>query len=285
VGSALVPFLAGQGHVIKRLIRTQNPKREEFSWNPPEKGPDPASLEVSDAVVHLAGEAIACRWTDKKKKDIRDSRCKGTHVLVESLMRMKNPIKVLVSASAIGYYGNHGTEVIREDSDPGHDFLADVCRGWESATEPATQKGIRVVNLRLGVIMSQQGGALAKMLLPFKMGLGGRIADGQQYMSWIAVDDVLDIIQFSLTHDSMRGPVNTVAPKPVTNEKFTKTLGHVLHRPTLFPMPALAARLAFGEMADAILIGGLRVEPAKLAQYGYSFRYPNLEEALRHYLR
>ncbi len=284
VGSALIPFLEKAGHTIKRLVRAGRAEYGEISWTPPGQGPNPASLEGIEAVIHLAGETIAARWTEKKKQAIRDSRVKGTRALVASLLQMKIAPKVLICASAIGYYGNHDAEVLREDARPGEDFLANVCREWEAATEPASPKGIRVVNLRFGVILSPQGGALGKMLLPFKLGLGGRIASGRQYMSWIALEDVLGIIQWSLTKESVRGPVNVVSPKPVTNDEFTRTLGRALKRPTLFPMPAFAARLAFGEMGDALLVGGVRVEPFKLVQSGYAFHYPDLEGALCHLL-
>jgi uncharacterized protein len=281
VGTAAVPFLERQGHRVVRLVRTKNAGEKTVFWNPPGQGPDPAALEGVDAVVHLAGETIAARWTDKKKQAIRESRVEATRLLEESLSKMNHPPKVLISASAIGYYGNHDAEVLRETDPPGSDFLADVCRGWEAAAETASQKGIRVVRLRFGIILSTRGGALGKMLFPFRLGLGGRVADGRQYMSWVTLEDILHIIQFVLTQDALRGPVNAVAPTPVTNEEFTRALGRALRRPTPFPMPAFAARLAFGEMADALLIGGLRVQPAELLQNGYVFRYPDLERALR----
>ncbi len=284
VGKSLIPFLKTQGHQVKRLVRSLNVEPGEISWNPPHQGPDPSALEGIEAVIHLAGESIASRWTDRKKQAIRESRVKGTQALVQALVRMKNPPKVLITASAVGYYGNHSGQALGEDHAPGRDFLAEVCREWEAAAAPAHQKGIRTVPLRFGIILSPQGGALGKMLLPFKLGLGGKVASGQQGMSWIALDDVLGIIQWVLTQESLRGPVNTVAPNPVTNEEFTNTLGRVLKRPTLFPMPAFAARLALGEMADALLIGGARIEPAQLLQSGYPFRYPDLEGALRHLL-
>jgi uncharacterized protein (TIGR01777 family) len=285
VGSALIPILEAQGHSIMRLVRFNNKSSADVSWTPPDQGPNPETLEGVDAVIHLAGESIASRWTEKKKQAIRDSRVKGTRAIVTSLLGMKNPPKLLITASAIGYYGNHNDEILRENAVPGHDFLANVCRDWETATDAAAERGIRTMNLRFGVILSAKGGALAKMLPPFKLGLGGRIATGRQYMSWIALEDVLGVISWALTHESLRGPVNTVAPNPVTNQEFTKTLGKVLKRPTLFPMPEFAARLAFGEMGEALLIGGLRVEPTKLRQSGYPFQYPDLETSLRHLLR
>jgi uncharacterized protein (TIGR01777 family) len=235
--------------------------------------------------VHLAGENIASgRWTAEKKARIRDSRVNGTRRLSEALAQLSVPPKVLVSASAVGYYGNRGDEILREDSPSGSGFLAGVCRAWEAATEPATQKGIRTVILRNGVALSPNGGILAKILLPFKMGAGGVVGGGKQYLSWIALDDMVEAIHHVLITGSMQGPVNIVAPYPVTNQEFTKTLGHVLGRPTLVPVPAFAARLAFGEMADELLLASARVEPSRLLATGYTFRYPDLEGALRHLL-
>jgi uncharacterized protein (TIGR01777 family) len=257
----------------------------EVPWDPAARSIATPGLEGLDAVVHLAGESIASgRWTAEKKARIRNSRVQGTQVLCEAFGQLARPPQVLVSASAIGYYGDRGTTVLREESRPGSDFLAEVCRAWEAATAPAVQRGIRVVLLRFGVVLSANGGALAKMLLPFKLGLGGVIGSGQQYMSWIALDDVIGAIQHALSTESLHGPANAVAPHPVTNREFTKTLGRVLRRPTLVPLPAFAARLAFGEMADALLLASQRVEPGRLLQSGYVFRYPELENALRHLL-
>lgn len=286
VGSALVSFLATGGHQVTRLTRGHAPSNEPaISWDPMSGAVDVSALEGHDAVIHLAGESIASgRWTAEKKSCIRDSRTSGTRILCEALANLDRPPKVLASASAIGYYGSRGAEKLTEDSTAGAGFLADVCRGWEQATEAAVRRGIRVVNLRIGVILSPAGGALAKMLLPFKMGVGGVIGDGQQFMSWIAIDDIVGAIHHALMNDSMHGPVNLVAPAPVTNYEFTKTLGRVLWRPTIFPMPAFAARLAFGEMADELLLSSQRVEPTRLTSSGYPFRFRNLEGALRHVL-
>lgn len=270
VGSALVPALTAAGHSVTRLVHSK-------PW------PD---LAGHDAVVNLAGENIAAgRWTPEKKTRIRDSRVQLTRQLAESLAKLSPPPKVLVSASAIGYYGNCGDEIMREESLPGLDFLAGVCCDWEAAAKPAAEAGIRAVCLRFGVILSAAGGALAKMLTPFKLGAGGVIGSGRQWMSWIVLDDAVGAIQHALAAESLRGPVNTVAPHPVTNREFTQTLGRVLRRPTLFPMPAFAARLAFGEMADALLLASQRVEPTKLVASGYKFLFPELEGALRHLLR
>ncbi|MFQ5865180.1 MAG: TIGR01777 family oxidoreductase [bacterium] len=285
VGSALVPFLTTAGHEVIRLVRSE-PKgaKGEIFWDPYAETVDKKQLEGADAVVHLAGENIASRWTDKKKEKIRHSRVKTTRFLSKTLGGLENPPEALVCPSAIGYYGDRNEELLKEDSKAGTGFLAEVCQQWETATEPAVKKGIRVVNLRLGLVLSPEGGALGKMLFPFKMGAGGLIGSGQQYWSWIAMDDVVGAIHHAIVTESLKGPVNAVAPNPVSNREFTKTLGRVLSRPTLFPMPAFAARLAFGEMADALLLASARVEPAKLKDSGYEFRQPELENALRHLL-
>lgn len=286
VGSALVPFLTADGHRVIRLVRARpEPGKAEVYWDPAAGRIDAAAIEGLDAVVHLSGESIASgRWTAEKKARIRDSRIKVTRLLSESLAGLAKPPKVYVCASAVGYYGNRGAELLKETSPPGTDFLAEVCRAWEASTEPAHGKGIRVVNLRTGVVLSAAGGALAKMLPPFRMGVGGKIGDGKQYMSWIEMEDLVGIISYALKSDALAGLVNAVTPNPVTNAEFTRTLGRVLRRPTIFPMPAFAARLAFGEMADALLLASQRVEPAKLLKAGYAFRYPELDSALRHLL-
>lgn len=286
IGSALVSFLTTEGHSVVRLVRSRpKPGGFEFEWDPVAGVVDSTALVGIDAVVHLAGESVAERWTEEKKARIRDSRVKGTRVLAEALAKPLQPPKVLVCASATGYYGDRGEEILREESASGSGFLAEVCREWEAAAEPAVQKGIRVINLRIGIVLSPEGGALAKMLFPFKMGMGGVIGTGKQYMSWITLDDLAGVIYHALITDTLQGPINAVAPHPVTNNEFTKTLGKVLGRPTLFPMPAFAARLAFGEMADELLLASTRVEPARLLATGYTFRYPQLEGALRHLLR
>ncbi len=286
VGNALVPALESKGHAVIRLVRGQAKNEGEASWNPEQESIDAERLKGIEAAVHLAGESIADgRWSEEKKQRILDSRVKGTRLLSETLAQLNPQPRVLVSASAIGFYGNRGAEILREDSSSGNDFLSEVCREWEAATAPASQGGIRVVNLRIGIVLSSKGGALAKMLTPFKFGVGGKIGSGEQYMSWVTLDDVVGIIQHALENESLNGPVNTVAPNPVTNLEFTKTLGSVLSRPTIFPVPAFAARLAFGEMADALLLSGARVEPARLKQSGYAFRFSKLDEALRHVLK
>ncbi|HEX9759711.1 MAG TPA: TIGR01777 family oxidoreductase [Candidatus Acidoferrales bacterium] len=284
VGSALLPYLTTGGHAVTRLVRTSTGKNEA-QWDPVGGTIDAAALEGHDAVVHLAGESIAQRWTPESKARIRDSRVKGTRLLAEALARLAQPPKVLVAASAVGYYGDRGDALLREDSASGSGFLAEVAREWEAATAPATAKGIRVVNLRIGVVLSPRGGALAKMLLPFKLGAGGVVGSGKQHWSWVALDDLLGIILFAATTDSLKGPVNAVSPTSVTNYEFTKTLGRVLRRPTIFPMPAFAARLVLGEMVDELLLSSAKVEPAKLTAAGYTFLFPELEGALRHLLR
>lgn len=286
VGSALIPTLKAKGHEIVRLVRSE-PKdaATEVYWDPEKGILNQNELEGLDAVVHLAGENLAeGRWTDEKKRRIRESRTKGTRLLSETLARLKQKPEVLASASAVGFYGSRGDELLDEQSASGSDFLAEVCREWELATQAAAQAGVRVVNLRFGVIFSPEGGALKKMLFPFRLGVGGKLGSGRQYMSWIAIDDAVGAIEYALVNKTLRGPVNAVAPDAVTNQEFTKTLGSVLSRPTIFPVPAFAARLVFGEMADATLLASQRVEPVRLKESGYQFKYPELESALRHVL-
>ncbi len=284
VGSALVAFLAAGGHEVLRLVRASS-GGGDVQWDPTEGIKDFSRLEGVDAVVHLAGENIAAgRWTQHRKDEIRRSRVEGTRRLCESLARLSRRPKVLVSASAIGFYGDRGDEVLSEDSAPGKDFLAQVCQGWEAATESASRAGTRVVHLRFGMILSSAGGALKKMLLPFRLGAGGRMGGGSQYVSWIAIDDAIGAIQHAVCTDSLKGAVNGVAPAPVTNAEFTRVLARVLSRPAVFPLPAFAAKLALGEMADALLLASQRVMPVRLQTSGYRFRYPGLESALRHLL-
>lgn len=286
VGSALIPLLKSKGHQIVRLVRsTPKDSAAEVFWNPEKGVLSGDELEGIDAAVHLAGENLAeGRWTDEKKRKIRESRVKGTRLLSEKLASLNRRPEVLVSASAVGFYGDRGDEILTEQSASGSDFLSEVCREWELATQPAAQAGVRVVNLRFGVIFSREGGALKKMLLPFKMGVGGKLGSGRQYMSWITIDDAVGAIGFALENERLRGPVNVVAPQLTTNYEFTKTLGHVLSRPTIFTVPAFAARLVFGEMADATLLSSQRVEPARLKEAGFVFKYPELEGALTHVL-
>ena len=285
VGTALIKSLEAEGHEIFRLVRHAPTSKTEVEWSPDRYSIALARIEGFDAVVNLAGESIAeGRWTDEKKRRIRESRVKGTKLLGDALANLTVPPKTLVCASAIGYYGNRGDELLTEASAPGDDFLAKVCAEWEQATALAAEKGIRVVNARFGVILDNNGGALKKMLPPFRMGVGGQIGSGKQWMSWIALDDVIGGIKFALANESVRGPVNFVAPNPVTNAEFTKTLGKVLARPTIFPIPAFAIKLMFGEMGEALLLGSQRVAPARLVGGGFEFSYPQLEAALGHIL-
>ncbi len=286
IGSALVPALVAAGHSVERLVRDRaRAVGGDLFWNPSTGELDPTGLEPFDAVVHLAGENIAAgRWTAGQKDRILNSRVQGTRTIAESLAKLSGKTRTLISASAIGFYGNRGDELLDESSLPGHDFLAEVCQAWEAATQPAAAAGVRVVNTRFGVVLSAKGGALKKMLLPFRLGLGGKIGSGRQFMSWVVLDDVVGAIAHCLNHASLSGPVNIVAPNPATNLEFTKTLGRVIARPTIFPMPAFAARLAFGQMADELLLASQRVQPAKLQSAGYAFQYPQLEQGLRHVL-
>lgn len=285
VGTALISSLASDGHEIVRLVRATPSGAAEMEWHPNEGRIDAAKLEGFDAVVHLAGESIAAnRWTTAKKRAIRDSRVKGTGLLSDTLARLSRPPAVFVSASAIGYYGDRGDELLTENSAAGNDFLAGVCVEWENATRPAVEKGIRTVHTRFGIILDANEGALGKMLTPFRMGIGGRVGSGKQWVSWIAIEDVVGGLRSVIADTSISGPVNFVAPNPVTNAEFTKTLGHVLSRPTLFPVPEFGVRLAFGEMADALLLASQRVEPRVLKERGFGFNWPALEPALRHLL-
>jgi uncharacterized protein (TIGR01777 family) len=285
VGSALIPFLTTGGHRVTRLVRGVAAGPDEAAWDPSRGLTEPSRLDGVDAVVHLAGENIAGgRWTPARKAEIRRSRVGGTRSLCEALARLTRPPKVLVSASAVGFYGDRGAQTLTEESGAGSGFLPDVCREWEAATEPASRAGIRVVNLRFGMILSPAGGALRKMLLPFRLGMGGRVGSGEQCTSWIALDDAIGAVHHALCEESVRGPVNAVAPAPVSNAEFARTLARVLRRPALVPLPAFAARLLFGEMADALLLAGARVMPARLQASGYRFRFAELESALRHLL-
>ena len=282
VGSALIQSLEAQGHEVFRLVRYAPNSRSEIEWSPDRYSIALARIEGFDAVVSLAGESIAeGRWTDEKKRRIRESRVKGTKLLGDALANLTAPPQTFICASAIGYYGNRGDELLTEESARGDDFLSDVCAEWEQATATAAEKGIRVVNARFGIILDQKGGALKKMLPPFRMGVGGKLGSGKQWMSWITLDDVVGALNFALTNEAVRGPVNYVAPNPVTNAEFTKTLGKVLSRPTLFPVPAFAIKLLFGEMGEALLLGGQRVKPSRLEQSAYEFKHAQLEQGLR----
>lgn len=282
VGSALIEHL-GPGHEIARLVRSEPRSRGEFRWDPMAGELDPAALEGVDAVVHLAGETVAGRWTDDKKRRIRDSRVRGTRLIAESIAARSDRPQVLVSTSAIGYYGDRGDEPLVEDSAPGEGFLADVVREWEAAADPARTAGVRVVHPRLGIVQSARGGALRTQLPLFRLGLGGRVGSGRQYVSWVAIDDVVRAIEHVILAEHLSGPVNVTAPEPVTNAEYAKTLGRVIGRPAVLPAPAPAVRLALGEFSGEVL-NGQRVLPERLRADGFEFRLPRLEEALRHVL-
>jgi len=280
-----VPFLTTGGHEVLRLVRRPPRGEDEVRWDPAGGAIDAEALEGLDAVVHLSGENVAGgRWTDARKARLRDSRIGSTRLLASTLASLKRPPKVLLSTSAIGYYGSQDDRWLTETSPDDDDFLGRLAVDWEAAAAPAAEAGIRVVHPRLGLVLSPVGGALGKMLLPFRAGLGGVVGPGTQYMSWVAMDDVLGAFHHAMVHEDIEGPLNVVSPEPVTNREFTKTLGRVLGRPTLTPAPAFALRLALGEMADATLLSSTRVRPAILEATGYAFRFPTLEGALRHLL-
>lgn len=281
VGSILLPRLRDRGVAVRRIIRS-SPNAEHLLWDPTAEHWDATALDGFDAVVHLAGENIgASRWTAKVKQRIRDSRVRGTRLISEGLARLKSPPRTLVTASAVGFYGDRGDEELDEESRGGTGFLAEVAAEWERMTRPALEAGIRVVQLRFGAILSREGGALAKMLTPFRLGLGGKIGSGRQYWSWISVVDAVGAVEHALATESLSGPVNVVAPQAATNAEFTSTLGRVLRRPTWIPMPALAARVALGEMANELLLTSIRAVPRKLLATGFVFQHPKLEDALR----
>jgi uncharacterized protein (TIGR01777 family) len=256
-------------------------------WNPGQPL-DPQPLASYDAIVHLAGKSISGRWSETFKREVRESRVLGTQTLAtaaaESYRNTGLP-RVFVAASATGYYGNRGDEDLTEDSQPGSGFLSEVCEEWEAATSSAAKAGVRVVNLRIGVVLAKHGGALQAMLPAFRLGLGGPVGDGRQYMSWIALDDVVGALLFALTNEGLHGPVNAVAPQPVRNSEFVRVLGNSLHRPAFFPLPAFVVRTVFGEMGEALLLGSARVRPVKLEAAGYKYRHPELSEALQATLR
>ena len=286
IGGTLVPFLTSGGHRVTRLVRSESSLvSDQVRWNPEKEQVDAKNLEGLDAVVHLGGENImAKRWTPERKKQILESRAHGTKFLCETLARLNKPPKVLVSASAIGYYGNRRDEILDEESSKGDGFLAEVCEAWEEATKPAVQKGIRVVHVRIGIVLTPASGALAQMLTPFHLGIGGPLGNGQQWMSWITIDDLLGTILHAIKTEKLKGPVNAVAPNPVTNLKFTRTLAGILSRPAVVPAPGFALRFLFGELANEALLSSTRVKPKKLLDSGYQFHYTGLVEALRYLL-
>jgi hypothetical protein len=287
VGSAAAGALRGAGHIVDRLARPnrvpeENREMRAIRWDPVSGDLDRQAASGADAVVHLAGASIAAgRWTAKRKQELRASRVEATRNLVTGLLQLDARPRVFVSASAVGYYGDRGDELLTEESAPGEGFLASLARDWEKEALRAADFGMRVVLLRFGVILAPHGGALERMLLPFQMGVGGRLGSGRQWMSWLTLPDAVTLIRFALEGDSLSGAVNAVAPNPVTNAEFTRTLAEVLRRPAVFPVPGFALRLALGEMADALLLASQRVVPARLQQHGYVFRHAALEEGLR----
>lgn len=282
VGSALLPLLHDHHYTAQRLVRKSSRiKDNDIYWNSQDGSIETSKLEGVHAVVHLAGENIAGRWTPELKQSIRDSRVSGTRFLVQALSQLHTPPNVLVCASAVGFYGERGDQKLSEADSAGEGFLAQVAQEWEAEARAAENLGIRVVRIRIGVVLTPQGGALAKMLLPFRLCLGGTIGSGTQYWSWITLPDLVRAIYFCIANESLSGPVNLVAPQPVTNSEFTSTLAKTLGRPAIFPLPAFAAKLALGEMADALLLTSTRAVPGKLQQAGFQFEHPFLDQALR----
>lgn len=281
VGTRLATWLEERGDEVFRLVRSEPSAPNEIHWSPSGGTIDRKALEGMDAVVHLAGVSIASGlWTEKRKRAIRDSRVEGTALLAEALASLENPPKVFVSTSAVGYYGDGGTEVLTESSPSGDDFLAEVCRAWEAAASPAAEAGIRVVHPRFGLVLDGDGGILPLMSIPFKMGVGGAIGSGDQYMSWIMLDDLIDIIIETIDNEEMSGPVNAVGPNPVTNREFTEAMGKVLRRPTFMKVPAFAAKAVGGQLVEQLVLVSQRAVPQALIDAGFDFRYPTIEKAL-----
>ena len=287
IGTALSSELRRAGHRVLRLKRGGVTAGDDIGWDPQAGLIDAPAFEGVDAVVHLAGEGIGDkRWTDEQKDRILRSRVKGTSVLSGAIASREHKPRVFVSGSAIGYYGSRGDEVLTEDSTPGDDFLAGVVQRWEAETQPAVDAGIRTVNIRSGIVLAEHGGVLKRLLLPFKLGAGGRVGSGKQWMSWITLEDEVGAIMHAIESESLRGPVNLVAPTPVVNAEFTSTLGKVLHRPTVLPTPLLPLKLVYGsELVELLLLVSQRVTPTRLETSGYMFRHPTLEAGLRSVLR
>jgi uncharacterized protein (TIGR01777 family) len=288
VGSTIVPLLMDQGHSVSRLVRSKSHGVDnsaslirKIPWDPAKGISDPKSIEGIDAVIHLAGESVAGLWTKRKKRRIRESRVMSTRSLAENLARMSRPPRVLVCASAIGYYGDRGSEILDESSMAGTGFLAETCQAWEAATHPAREAGIRVVNTRFAIVLSRKGGALASMLPVFRAGLGGKLGSGAQYFSWVSLDDVVGAIDLALIDDRLIGPLNVVAPQAVTNRELTQTLGRVLQRPTFCNIPAFVLKMAPGGLGREALLASERVVPARLQKLGYEFKFTDLESTLR----
>ena len=285
IGSQLVTALTRDGHDIIRIVRTKA-RSGDIQWSPAEGRIDAAALEGVDAVVHLAGEPIGQRWTDDARRRIRDSRVQGTTLIARTLAALARPPRVFVSASAVGFYGaDRGDELLDESSQPGDDFLADVGVAWEAATEPASARGIRVVRTRFGVVLDPAGGMLERILPIFRFGLGGKLGNGTQWLSWISLEDLIEAIRFVLRTPTISGAVNVTAPNPVRNDEFTRVLGRVLHRPAIALVPAFALRAVYGEMAEGTIMANQRVIPRKLQETGFRFAHPRLEAALEAELR
>ena len=281
IGSALTGALEGRGHQIKRLVRRPARGADEISWDPERGQLDARALDGVNAVVNLAGESLTQRWSPGTRARIRSSRVNGTTILSRAIAAMPVKPRVMLSGSAIGIYGSRGDAILDESSDLGDDFLANVAKAWEDATAPASDAGIRVAHLRTGLVLAREGGLLAKMLLPFRLGLGGRLGDGHQWMSWIALSDAVAALAFLLRADSVSGAVNLVAPNPVMNAEFTRTLAHVLGRPAVFPISKFALTLLFGQMAEETALASQRVRSRRLLENGFKFKQPTLEKALR----
>jgi len=286
VGSALGETLRAEGHAVGQLARAGGTARSgDVGWDPSSGRVDVAAVEGADAVVCLNGAGIGDgRWTPERKKVLRSSRVDTTRVLVDSLAQLKHRPRVFVGASAIGYYGDRGDEILTESSTGGNDFLAQLARDWEAEAMRAESSGIRTVIVRFGVILSTKGGALPRMLTPFKLGAGGRLGNGKQWMSWIAIEDAVGIVRAAVVDEGIKGPVNVVAPNPARNEEFTRALASALHRPAIFPAPAFVLRLALGEMADGLLLVSQRVQAERMMKAGYQYRMPDLKTALRNIL-
>jgi len=284
VGSALVSTLRAAGWQVLTIGR-RGSARPDVEWDPATAVIDGGALAGVDAVVHLAGAPIGRRWTATRRREIRESRVDGTRLIADAVARLRPRPRVLIAASAVGFYGSRGDEVLSEESGPGSGFLADVSTAWERASDPARMAGLRVVHARSGLVLSSRGGALSRLLPPFRLGLGGRLGDGRQWMSWIALPDLVAVLRFALERDGIVGPVNAVSPSPVTNSVFTATLAQVLRRPAVIPLPARALRALFGEMAVETMLASQRVRPAVLEREGFPYEHPTLERALRHELR
>jgi uncharacterized protein len=284
IGSAVVSALESHGHEVTRLVRHPTGNGNELQWDPMHEV-SPELVSGYDALIHLSGESVAGRWTAEKKGRIRESRLVSTNNLSRALAKAERPPRIFICASAIGYYGSRGDEILTEESPPGTGFLPEVCREWEAATESAERVGIRTANLRFGIVLSPYGGALKEMLLPFRLGLGGKIGSGRQWYSWIHIGDAVSAVMHILQEESFRGPINMTAPTPVTNAEFTKTLGSALQRPTILAVPTFAAKLAFGEFAEEGLLASARVIPKRLGDSGFEFRYPELRPALAQLLK